>query len=44
LTFTGQVIPAGVHAGESIALQKQTGASGSSWRTIAKGVIDAGSN
>ena len=44
LTFTGQVLPVGVHAGESVALQKQTGSSGSTWKTIAKGVIDAGSN
>ena len=44
LSFTGQVLPAGVHAGESVALQKQTGTSGSNWKTIAKGVIDAGSN
>ena len=43
LTLTGQVIP-GVHSGESVALQKQTGTSGSSWKTIAKDVIDAGSN
>ena len=44
LTFTGEILPAGVHAGESVALQKHTGTSGRNWKTIAKGVIDAGSN
>jgi hypothetical protein len=44
LTFTGRVTPAGVHAGESVALQKQIGTTGGTWKTIAKGTIDSGSN
>jgi hypothetical protein len=44
LTFTGQVLPTGVHTGEQVVLQKQTGATGHTWKSIAKGTIDASSS
>ncbi len=44
LTFTGQVVPTGVHAGEHVVLQKQIGTTGNTWKPIAKGTIDASSS
>jgi hypothetical protein len=44
ITFTGHVLPAVVHSGESVFLQAQVGAAGDEWRTIKRGVIDASSN
>jgi hypothetical protein len=44
LTFTGQVVPTDVHAGEHVVLQKQIGATGNTWKAIAKGTIDASSS
>lgn len=43
LTFTGQVAPGGGHAGEPVLLQEQAGETGDGWRTIGRGVIEAGS-
>jgi hypothetical protein len=44
LTFTGQIAPAGGHAGEPVLLQEQAGETGDGWRTIGRGVIEASSD
>lgn len=45
LTFTGQIAPGGGgDAGEPVLLQEQAGETGDGWRTIGRGVIEAGSD
>ena len=44
LTFSGSIAPAGVHSGERVFLQKQTGGGGTDWKMIGQAVIDASSN
>jgi hypothetical protein len=44
LTFTGQIAPAGGHAGEPVLLQEQAGETGDGWRTIGRGVVEASSD
>jgi hypothetical protein len=41
VTFTGNVLPAGTHTGESVFLQQQVGAQGDTWHTLKSGRIGA---
>jgi hypothetical protein len=44
ITFTGQIAPAVVHAGERVFLQQQNGDSSDNWHTVATARIDVNSN
>src|SRR5262249_44359493 len=39
--FTGDLLPGGVHTGESVFLQQQVGTQGDAWHTLKSGVIHA---
>ncbi len=44
LSFTGRLAPAGVHTGEEVSLQEAATASGSNWKTVGEGALDASSS
>ena len=44
LTFSGSIAPAGLHSGETVFLQEQTGLSGDSWTTVGHAVVDTSSS
>jgi len=44
LTFTGQLAPAGGHAGEPVRLQERSDEIAAGWRAIARGVVEPGSD
>ena len=43
LTFTGQVVPAGIHTGEPVSLQQAAESTGGSWKTVGQGAIGSSS-